>query len=178
MARVRADPVTTALAHPTRRAVYLAPSHTSDEMSTVQIETTTRQSNSVQPVPPHEETRIAWLGWKTIGTRGEPDGGGRQHRWNYQNCSKPQRAVQPPTATHSAAQPSLLQQRPQHCRSGVHEAVEHGGEVRVISLDWVDGTRLVRRKCWNCLAQQHGIHVGYAVELPTQRALCSIAKKR
>ena len=37
MARVRADPVTTALAHPTRRAVYLALSH-AEEMSTVQIE--------------------------------------------------------------------------------------------------------------------------------------------
>ena len=37
MARVRADPVTTALAHPTRRALYVALS-TKDEMSTVQLQ--------------------------------------------------------------------------------------------------------------------------------------------
>ena len=38
MARVRADPVTTALAHPTRRALYIALSN-KEEMSTVQLQT-------------------------------------------------------------------------------------------------------------------------------------------
>ena len=38
MARVRADPVTTALAHPTRRALYIALAGT-EEMSTVQLQT-------------------------------------------------------------------------------------------------------------------------------------------
>ena len=38
MARVRADPVTTALAHPTRRALYVALSN-KEEMSTVQLQT-------------------------------------------------------------------------------------------------------------------------------------------
>ena len=37
MARVRVDPITSALAHPTRRAVYVALS-SSEEMSTVQLE--------------------------------------------------------------------------------------------------------------------------------------------
>ena len=37
MARVRADPVTTALAHPTRRALYIALSN-KEEMSTVHIQ--------------------------------------------------------------------------------------------------------------------------------------------
>jgi len=37
MARVRADPVTTALAHPTRRALYIALAN-KDEMSTVQLQ--------------------------------------------------------------------------------------------------------------------------------------------
>ena len=37
MARVRADPVTTALAHPTRRALYIALSN-KEEMSTVQLQ--------------------------------------------------------------------------------------------------------------------------------------------
>ena len=37
MARVRADPVTTALAHPTRRALYVALAN-KEEMSTVQLQ--------------------------------------------------------------------------------------------------------------------------------------------
>jgi len=37
MARVRADPITTALAHPTRRALYIALAN-KDEMSTVQLQ--------------------------------------------------------------------------------------------------------------------------------------------
>jgi DNA-binding transcriptional ArsR family regulator len=37
MARVRGDPITTALAHPTRRAAYLALAN-SEEMSTVQLQ--------------------------------------------------------------------------------------------------------------------------------------------
>lgn len=37
MARVRADPVTSALAHPTRRALYIALAN-KEEMSTVQLQ--------------------------------------------------------------------------------------------------------------------------------------------
>ena len=37
MARVRADPITTALAHPTRRSLYIALAR-HDEMSTVQLQ--------------------------------------------------------------------------------------------------------------------------------------------
>ncbi|MCH1538299.1 MAG: helix-turn-helix domain-containing protein, partial [Candidatus Poseidonia sp.] len=37
MARVRGDPITTALAHPTRRSAYIALSG-SEEMSTVQLQ--------------------------------------------------------------------------------------------------------------------------------------------
>ncbi len=169
MARVRADPVTTALAHPTRRAVYLALSNV-DEMSTVQIET---QLEVDRYNLYHHMKKLASLGL----VENHRDQG-RARWWRIaaqvelpellqasKAVQQPSPAAQPVDATTTTTLPS-----------GVLEAVDHGGEIRVIELT---GSRdqVGAKNMLELLAKQHGIHLDMPWNfLPESIVL--IAKKR
>ena len=169
MARVRADPVTTALAHPTRRAVYLALSNV-DEMSTVQIET---QLEVDRYNLYHHMKKLASLGL----VENHRDQG-RARWWRIaaqvelpellqasKAVQQPSPAAQPVDATTTTTLPSV-----------VLEAVDHGGEIRVIELT---GSRdqVGAKKMLELLAKQHGIHLDMPWNfLPESIVL--IAKKR
>ena len=167
MARVRADPVTTALAHPTRRAIYLALTH-SDELSTVQIE---RQLNVDRYNLYHHMKKLASLDL----IENHRDQG--RARW-WRKAAQVQLpellhaspSVQPPTAS----PPTQASTEP--LPDGLHDAVQHGGDVRVITLD---GSRdqVGAKKMLELLAQQHGI----PLDLPWNflpESIVLIAKKR
>jgi len=165
MARVRADPVTTALAHPTRRAVYLALSHV-EEMSTVQIET---QLEVDRYNLYHHMKKLASLGL----VENHRDQG--RARW-WRIAAK----IELPELL--AASSVVEQAQPQAAPSNVslpshlHQAVEHGGDIRVIDLD---GSRdqVGAKKMLELLAKQHGIHL----DLPWNflpESIVLIAKKR
>ena len=169
MARVRADPVTTALAHPTRRAVYLALSNV-DEMSTVQIET---QLEVDRYNLYHHMKKLASLGL----VENHRDQG-RARWWRIaaqvelpellqasKAVQQPSPAAQPVDATTTTTLPS-----------GVLEAVDHGGEIRVIELTG-SGDQVGAKKMLELLAKQHGIHLDMPWNfLPESIVL--IAKKR
>lgn len=167
MARVRADPVTTALAHPTRRAIYLALSH-SAELSTVQIEQQLavdrynlyhhmKKLASLELIENHrDQGRARW--WRKSGEVDLPE--------LLQASSN---ARLEPTSPSTQAPLGTLPE-------GLHEAVQHGGEVRVISLD---GSRdlVGAKKMLELLAQQHGI----PLDLPWNflpESIVLISKKR
>ena len=165
MARVRADPVTTALAHPTRRAVYLALSHV-EEMSTVQIET---QLEVDRYNLYHHMKKLASLGL----VENHRDQG--RARW-WRIAAK----IELPELL--AASSVVEQAQPQAAPSNtslpthLHQAVEHGGDIRVIDLD---GSRdqVGAKKMLELLAKQHGIHL----DLPWNflpESIVLIAKKR
>jgi hypothetical protein len=147
MARVRADPVTTALAHPTRRAIYLALTH-SDELSTVQIE---RQLGVDRYNLYHHMKKLA-------------------SQVELPELLHASPSVQPPTTS----PPTQASSEP--IPDGLHDAVQHGGDVRVITLD---GSRdqVGAKKMLELLAQQHGI----PLDLPWNflpESIVLIAKKR
>ena len=167
MARVRADPVTTALAHPTRRAIYLALTH-SDELSTVQIE---RQLGVDRYNLYHHMKKLASL--DLIENHRDQ---GRARWWRkaaqveLPELLHASPSVQPPTA--SPATQAWAEPIP----DGLHDAVQHGGDVRVITLD---GSRdqVGAKKMLELLAQQHGI----PLDLPWNflpESIVLIAKKR
>ena len=167
MARVRADPVTTALAHPTRRAIYLALTH-SDELSTVQIE---RQLGVDRYNLYHHMKKLASL--DLIENHRDQ---GRARWWRkaaqveLPELLQASTSVQPPTAT----PPTQTSSEP--LPDGLHDAVQHGGDVRVITLD---GSRdqVGAKKMLEMLAQQHGI----PLDLPWNflpESIVLIAKKR
>ena len=167
MARVRADPVTTALAHPTRRAIYLALTH-SDELSTVQIE---RQLGVDRYNLYHHMKKLASL--DLIENHRDQ---GRARWWRkaaqveLPELLHASPSVQPPTAS----PPTQASSEP--LPDGLHDAVQHGGDVRVIALD---GSRdqVGAKKMLELLAQQHGI----PLDLPWNflpESIVLIAKKR
>ena len=168
MARVRADPVTTALAHPTRRAVYLALSHT-EELSTVQIET---QLEVDRYNLYHHMKKLASLGL----VENHRDQG--RARW-WRVSAK----VELPELLHaSPGTQSASSVNPQALSSGgsvpaeVQSAVDAGGDVRVIQLD---GSRdqVGAKKMLELLAKQHGIYLDMPWNfLPESIVL--VAKKR
>ena len=167
MARVRADPVTTALAHPTRRAIYLALTH-SGELSTVQIE---RQLGVDRYNLYHHMKKLASL--DLIENHRDQ---GRARWWRkaaqveLPELLHASPSVQPPTAS----LPTQASSEP--LPDGLHDAVQHGGDVRVITLD---GSRdqVGAKKMLEMLAQQHGI----PLDLPWNflpESIVLIAKKR
>ena len=167
MARVRADPVTTALAHPTRRAIYLALTH-SGELSTVQIE---RQLGVDRYNLYHHMKKLASL--DLIENHRDQ---GRARWWRkaaqveLPELLHASPSVQPPTAS----PPPQASSEP--LPDGLHDAVQHGGDVRVITLD---GSRdqVGAKKMLELLAQQHGI----PLDLPWNflpESIVLIAKKR
>ncbi len=168
MARVRADPVTTALAHPTRRAVYLALSHT-EELSTVQIET---QLEVDRYNLYHHMKKLASLGL----VENHRDQG--RARW-WRVSAK----VELPELLHaSPGTQSASSVNPQALSSGgfvpaeVQSAVDAGGDVRVIQLG---GSRdqVGAKKMLELLAKQHGIYLDMPWNfLPESIVL--VAKKR
>ena len=169
MARVRADPVTTALAHPTRRAVYLALSNV-DEMSTVQIET---QLEVDRYNLYHHMKKLASLG---LVENHRDQGRARWWRIAAQvelpELLQASKAVQQPSPAAQPVDATTITTLP----SGVLEAVDHGGEIRVIELT---GSRdqVGAKNMLELLAKQHGIHLDMPWNfLPESIVL--IAKKR
>ncbi|MFL2950138.1 MAG: helix-turn-helix domain-containing protein [Candidatus Poseidoniaceae archaeon] len=167
MARVRADPVTTALAHPTRRAIYLALSH-QEELSTVQIETQLeidrynlyhhmKKLASLDLIENHRDVgRARW--WRRAATVPLPE---LLH-------ASPALAAPP-----SPQQPS---QSTFESQPVLQAAVDQGGEIRVIHLE---GSRdqVGAKKMLEMLAQQHGI----PLDMPWNflpESIVLIAKKR
>jgi DNA-binding transcriptional ArsR family regulator len=166
MARVRADPVTTALAHPTRRAVYLALSHT-EELSTVQIE---NQLEVDRYNLYHHMKKLATLGL-VENHRDE----GRARWWRIAAKVDLPELLQASPATHAAVPVNSATSNgviPQDLQT----AVDQGGDLCVINLD---GSRdqVGAKKMLEVLAQQHGI----PLDLPWNflpESIVLIAKKR
>lgn len=166
MARVRADPVTTALAHPTRRAVYLALSH-AEEMSTVQIE---NQLAVDRYNLYHHMKKLASLGL----VENHRDQG-RARWWRIAATVELPELLQTSSTSQSAPAVSLAPSNGA-LAGELQTAVNNGGEVCVINLD---GSRdqVGAKKMLELLAQQHGI----ALDLPWNflpESIVLIAKKR
>lgn len=173
MARVRADPVTAALAHPTRRAVYLALSN-SEELSTVQIEA---QLDVDRYNLYHHMKKLASLG---LVENHRDQGRARWWRVAAQVAlpellhAIPSHTTSPaPIPTTTSSTPSS---KPGTVSAELQTAVDHGGDVRIIELG---GSRdqVGAKKMLEVLAQQHGI----ILDLPWNflpESIVLIAKKR
>ena len=167
MARVRVDPVTSALAHPTRRAIYLALTH-SDELSTVQIE---RQLGVDRYNLYHHMKKLASL--DLIENHRDQ---GRARWWRKAaQVELPELLQASPSAPLPSPTP-LAQASSGPLPDGLHNAVQHGGDVRVINLE---GSRdqVGAKKMLELLAQQHGI----PLDLPWNflpESIVLIAKQR
>ncbi|MDE0857158.1 MAG: helix-turn-helix domain-containing protein [Candidatus Poseidoniaceae archaeon] len=170
MARVRADPVTAALAHPTRRAVYLALSN-SEELSTVQIEA---QLDVDRYNLYHHMKKLASLG---LVENHRDQGRARWWRVAAQVAlpellhAIPSNNVAPPSPI-----PASLPSTPGTVSAELQTAVDNGGDVRIIELG---GSRdqVGAKKMLEVLAQQHGI----ILDLPWNflpESIVLIAKKR
>ncbi|HJL97944.1 MAG TPA: helix-turn-helix domain-containing protein [Candidatus Poseidoniaceae archaeon] len=161
MARVRADPVTTALAHPTRRALYIALS-TKDEMSTVQLQS---EVNVERYNLYHHLKKLASLNL----VENHRDAG--RSRW----WKKTSHVELPELLTSSNASPpsSLVTDGDS---SSLPESIADGGEVHVLNLE---GSRdqIGAKRMLELLAKEHGIELNLPWNfLPASIAL--IAKKK
>tara|TARA_Y100000768_G_C23666894_1_gene535871 strand:+ start:162 stop:653 length:492 start_codon:yes stop_codon:yes gene_type:complete len=163
MARVRADPVTTALAHPTRRALYIALSN-HEEMSTVQLQAEVdverynlyhhlKKLASLDLVENHRDAgRARW--WKR-----------KAHVDLPEILSTP--LVQPSSHT---------TQNSPNIPPKIAEIVTEGSEVHIIQLE---GSRdqVGAKRMLELLATEHGIDLNLPWNfLPSSIAL--IAKKK
>ena len=108
MGRVRGDPITTALAHPTRRAAYVALAQ-SEEMSTVQLQ---ERLGVDRYNLYHHLKKLASLELiENHRDRAELAGGERTSTLTCPNCSTQHRHLQPPL---HPLQHLLAPQRPSH----------------------------------------------------------------
>jgi len=162
MARVRADPVTTALAHPTRRALYIALS-TKDEMSTVQLQT---EVNVERYNLYHHLKKLASLNL----VKNHRDAG--RSRW----WKKTSHVELPELLTSSNASSSPSSLVADGDSNSLPESIAAGGEVHVINLE---GSRdqIGAKRMLELLAKEHGIELDLPWNfLPASIAL--IAKKK
>tara|TARA_B100000767_G_scaffold275703_1_gene314469 strand:- start:3435 stop:3959 length:525 start_codon:yes stop_codon:yes gene_type:complete len=165
MARVRADPVTTALAHPTRRALYVALAN-QEEMSTVQLQAEVnverynlyhhlKKLASLDLVENHRDAgRSRW--WK------------RKAYVELPEILSPSPAISSPKPLHSETMTSPP--------PGIVETVSEGNEVHIIQLE---GSRdqVGAKRMLELLATEHGIELNLPWNfLPSSIAL--IAKKK
>ena len=164
MARVRADPVTTALAHPTRRALYIALSN-KEEMSTVQLQS---EVNVERYNLYHHLKKLASLGL----VENHRDAG--RSRWWKRKAH-----IDLPEILTSASSPSQLALNSEYTSTvppQLAEIVSEQSEVHVIQLE---GSRdqVGAKRMLELLATEHGIDLNLPWNfLPSSIAL--IAKKK
>ena len=171
MARVRADPVTTALAHPTRRALYICLA-TAQEMSTVQLqaEVDVERYNLY-----HHLKKLASLG--LIENHRDV---GRARWWKKStHVDLPEMLTTRPNPSPPATQPASTQVSVgdvDSLPSTLSDAVSDGGEIHILRLD---GSRdqVGAKRVLELLALEHGIELNLPWNfLPASIAL--IAKKK
>ena len=164
MARVRADPVTTALAHPTRRALYIALSN-KEEMSTVQLQS---EVNVERYNLYHHLKKLASLNL----VENHRDAG--RSRWWKRKAH-----IELPEILTSASSPSQLALNSENTSTvppQLAEIVSEQSEVHVIQLE---GSRdqVGAKRMLELLATEHGIDLNLPWNfLPSSIAL--IAKKK
>lgn len=163
MARVRADPVTTALAHPTRRALYIALSN-QDEMSTVQLQA---EVNVERYNLYHHLKKLASLNL----VENHRDAG-RSRWWKRKlHIDLPEILSAPPVSSSSFNTPPVPK-----LPEKLVETVAEGTEVHIIDLE---GSRdqVGAKRMLELLATEHGIELNLPWNfLPSSIAL--IAKKK
>lgn len=167
MARVRADPITTALAHPTRRSLYIALSQ-HDEMSTVQLQ----QEVSVERYNLYHHLQKL----ESLNLVENHRDAGRARWWR-----KTTHVQLPELLNANISQTSAPST---HAQAGnmdvlpptLSDAVESGGEIHIIQLEGSRDQVGVKRVL-ELLAEQHGIELNLPWNfLPASIAL--IAKKK
>lgn len=170
MARVRADPVTTALAHPTRRALYIALAGT-EEMSTVQLQA---EVNVERYNLYHHLKKLASLGL----VENHRDAG-RARWWKKStHVDLPEILTSHPNPASVPAPASVKVAVGDHdsLPATLSEAVLDAGEIHILELE---GSRdqVGAKRVLELLAQEHGIELNLPWNfLPASIAL--IAKKK
>ncbi|MDA9254591.1 helix-turn-helix domain-containing protein [Candidatus Poseidoniaceae archaeon] len=167
MARVRADPVTTALAHPTRRALYIALAN-KEEMSTVQLQA---EVNVERYNLYHHLKKLASLNL----VENHRDAG-RSRWWKKTTHIDLPEILSPsidrPMTTLTSVVPGDLSLLPET----LADAVVEGGEIHIIQLE---GSRdqVGAKLMLQILAKEHGIELDLPWNfLPVRIAL--IANKK
>jgi len=164
MARVRADPVTTALAHPTRRALYIALSN-KEEMSTVQLQS---EVNVERYNLYHHLKKLASLNL----VENHRDAG-RSRWWKRKaHIELPELLASTPTPS----QPASNSENKTTVPPQLVEMVSGESEVHIIQLE---GSRdqVGAKRMLELLATEHGIELNLPWNfLPSSIAL--IAKKK
>ena len=164
MARVRADPVTTALAHPTRRALYIALSN-KEEMSTVQLQS---EVNVERYNLYHHLKKLASLNL----VENHRDAG-RSRWWKRKALIELPEIL---TSSPAVSPPALNSETMTTVPSQLAEIVSEQSEVHVIQLE---GSRdqVGAKRMLELLATEHGIDLNLPWNfLPSSIAL--IAKKK
>tara|TARA_B100001142_G_scaffold330141_1_gene396517 strand:+ start:892 stop:1386 length:495 start_codon:yes stop_codon:yes gene_type:complete len=164
MARVRADPVTTALAHPTRRALYIALSN-KEEMSTVQLQS---EVNVERYNLYHHLKKLASLNL----VENHRDAG-RSRWWKRKALIELPEIL---TSAPAVSPPALNSEKMTTVPSQLAEIVSEQSEVHVIQLE---GSRdqVGAKRMLELLATEHGIDLNLPWNfLPSSIAL--IAKKK
>ena len=164
MARVRADPVTTALAHPTRRALYIALSN-KEEMSTVQLQT---EVNVERYNLYHHLKKLASLNL----VENHRDAG-RSRWWKRKAHIELPEIL---TSIPAPSQPALNSENKTTVPPQLVEMVSGESEVHIIQLE---GSRdqVGAKRMLELLATEHGIELNLPWNfLPSSIAL--IAKKK
>lgn len=169
MARVRVDPITSALAHPTRRAIYVTLAAT-EEMSTVQLEADVgvdrynlyhhlKKLASLNLVENHRDV-------------------GRARWWMISTKVELPELLKPSTQAQSASHQLVTKDASDSSSQSNHlsQAESNGDEIHVIHLE---GSRdqIGAKKMLETLAQQNGIELDLPWNfLPGSIAL--VAKKK
>ena len=170
MARVRADPVTTALAHPTRRALYIALA-SSEEMSTVQLqaEVDVERYNLY-----HHLKKLTSLG--LIENHRDV---GRARWWKKSTHVELPEILTTRSNSFAASSPASIEVAVGDLNAlpaTLSDAVSEAGEIHILQLE---GSRdqVGAKRVLELLAQEHGIELNLPWNfLPASIAL--IAKKK
>ena len=166
MARVQADPVTSALAHPTRRALYIALAN-KEEMSTVQLQA---EVNVERYNLYHHLKKLASLNL----VENHRDAG--RSRWWKKTTHIDLPEILSPSTESKAASSAVVVGDLASIPASLADAVSDAGDIHVIQLE---GSRdqVGAKRMLELLAKEHGIELDLPWNfLPASIAL--IAKKK